>query len=189
MVAEKSSVLSGGRTPGRDEHRGHTGSRLRSSRIGGGAARRRARERGERERERERGIGRGKRRRRKREEDKGGYSPVRWSTDSSRRRDRPPPPPFLSPPRSLSISTRWGSPVKEGQRSIVEYEGRDLTHTRDEPRVRHGSSSGKVEEPWLEETETKGGEKEREREGGREKERERGRERENRLRWISSENR
>ena len=68
--------------------------------------------------------------------------------------------------------------MKEGQRSIVEYEGRDLTHTRDEPRVRHGSSSGKVEEPWLEETETKGGEKEREREGGREKERERGRERE-----------
>ena len=25
MVAEKSSVLCGGRTPGRDEHRGHTG--------------------------------------------------------------------------------------------------------------------------------------------------------------------
>ena len=84
--------------------------------------------------------------------------------------------------------------MKEGQRSIVEYEGRDLTHTRDEPRVRHGSSSGKVEEPWLEETETEGGEEEREE---REREREREREgkgekegeRENRLRWISSENR
>lgn len=90
----------------------------------------------------------------------------RRRTDWWRKRDRPPL--FLSPPRSLSISTRWALPVKEGQRSIVRYEGRDLTHTRDEPRVRHGFPARR----WIldeEQRETRG-EKEEGTEGERERE-------------------